>query len=163
MNFDKVWCQKCQKFGHNKFACRSNSKCGRCGDQDHDKETCSKNIKYCTNCDTQDHESVDRRCPTYKKLCTIEEETETNLILTNSPNSYDHKKRLRLLPEEINNHSKSFVKKAGFSNEITMLQNEVSQVTAAVNNINKNLNINQESLLNNIPQLIKSSFDDLQT
>jgi hypothetical protein len=158
-----VQCHKCYKYGHNKFSCTTSHLCGKCNQSNHTSEKCTKYETFCVNCNLEDHESTDRRCPFYKNICRIEEEKERNLILSNSPKSYETLKRIQ--PETgTNKHSSdmNFSKVASFSNEYSQLKTQLNHVTSAINNINENISKNQENLLINMTNLIKSSFTQLK-
>ena len=62
-------CFRCQRFGHTKTNCRGKVVCGRCGEQDHEADSCSAEVLHCANCGTDQtpHSAFDRRCPVYEK------------------------------------------------------------------------------------------------
>jgi hypothetical protein len=64
-------CFKCLQFGHTKLRCKDEEeKCGNCGETAHlngeGVEKCL-NKKFCVNCKTSEHNSVDKSCPLFKQ------------------------------------------------------------------------------------------------
>jgi len=66
---DPVRCLKCQGYNHFAKECIAKSDtCGHCGDQGHRTSNCTNTTKVrCISCNTDDHPSYFRECPTFLK------------------------------------------------------------------------------------------------
>jgi hypothetical protein len=63
-------CAKCQHFGHIAKECIAhNDTCANCGNNHQTTDCTTKDKQYCTACETTDHSSRDRDCPTFIKRC----------------------------------------------------------------------------------------------
>ena len=63
-------CAKCQFYGHIARECISNGDtCANCGNNHRTSDCTTKDKKYCKTCETEDHTSWDRECPTLLKKC----------------------------------------------------------------------------------------------
>ena len=84
-------CSKCQKLGHKKALCKSQSSiCPRCGQTAHDANNSENNIKlciasvperFCINCKTKGHSSAWKGCPSQK----MEKKVNTEAARTGVP------------------------------------------------------------------------------
>ena len=119
-------------------------------------------INICVNCNSDNHDSMDRRCPIYKDLCRQEEELETNIILSSSPNSYDSKKKLNTTHVK-QTKSTSYLQAAGFSNEFSLLKQELSHVSSTVYNLSQDLKERQDSMLEKMTTIFQKSMAQLKT
>lgn len=60
-------CHGCQRYGHTAERCRNKVACGKCGGE-HRTSDCDQGDKtYCVSCKTDDHTSLDKECPQYKR------------------------------------------------------------------------------------------------
>lgn len=57
-------CFSCQKFGHNKFNCKSKPRCANCGEDDHTNNC--ENASTCINCQL-DHPAYSKDCPAWQQ------------------------------------------------------------------------------------------------
>jgi hypothetical protein len=67
---EPIRCLHCQKLGHERRDCKSESpKCGRCTDM-HETESCPTDrvTARCSNCNGQ-HPTYDRDCPKFREKC----------------------------------------------------------------------------------------------
>jgi hypothetical protein len=70
-------CFKYQRFGHSKQSCRGKLTCARCGEAEHDSESCQK-TPHCVNCKGA-HPSFYRSCPSWQ----TEKEVQTLKYVNN--------------------------------------------------------------------------------
>ena len=70
------------EFDHPKFRCTNNSRCEKCGDTEHLND-CKSSLK-CTNCGSDKHSALDRRCQKYKEIYRNFEKKEVILITNNN-------------------------------------------------------------------------------
>ena len=67
---EPIRCLRCQRFGHERRDCKSDTpNCGRCANP-HETNTCPTDPPSfkCTNC-TGNHPSYDRECPRFREKC----------------------------------------------------------------------------------------------
>jgi len=69
---EPIRCLKCQGWNHIAAECVSNTDiCGTCGMRGHQTSACtSENVTHCVSCDTDDHTSWSRDCPTFVRKCS---------------------------------------------------------------------------------------------
>ena len=65
---DPLRCFRCHRFGHGSAACRSQARCGRCGEPEHGKE-CNA-VEKCPNCNGN-HSAWDRKCSEFLRESEI--------------------------------------------------------------------------------------------
>ena len=61
-----VWCYNCQRFGHIAACCLHTNRCGNCGGEDCQSQTCTKPAA-CTNC-SGNHPASSSACPAFKDI-----------------------------------------------------------------------------------------------
>lgn len=61
-----VQCFKCLRFGHTISQCKGKDRCKNCGQEDC-TNPCIKEVTFCVNCGNNNHISLSRQCPFYKK------------------------------------------------------------------------------------------------
>ncbi|KAG2110129.1 hypothetical protein DEU56DRAFT_706554, partial [Suillus clintonianus] len=67
---EPIRCAKCQYYGHIARECISHGDtCANCGNNHRTSDCPSRNKSYCTSCETDDHASWNRDCPSFKKKC----------------------------------------------------------------------------------------------
>lgn len=64
-------CKRCWRLNHSQHKCRSAAVCSNCHKAHEETDETCKNSKYCINCKTSDHSSVDARCPAILKKQNI--------------------------------------------------------------------------------------------
>jgi len=88
---EPIRCLKCQRFGHERRDCRSDSpRCGKCAEM-HDTDSCSaqRETYKCINCPGS-HPSYDRDCPAFGEKChqTDTRRPENNLAFYPTDHSW---------------------------------------------------------------------------
>ncbi|KZV59437.1 hypothetical protein PENSPDRAFT_541362, partial [Peniophora sp. CONT] len=66
---EPIRCQRCQKYNHIARVCnQTHDTCGICGGK-HRTQNCTGGRPFCVSCNSQDHCSRDRSCPTFRRRC----------------------------------------------------------------------------------------------
>lgn len=68
---EPIRCLKCHGWNHIATECiQTHDKCGTCGEEGHRTSACNnKDATHCVNCDSNDHTSWSRGCPTFLRKC----------------------------------------------------------------------------------------------
>lgn len=67
---EPIRCAKCQHYGHIAKECIKNGDvCANCGNNHRTSDCTTKDKQFCTSCESNEHSSWDRNCPTYSKRC----------------------------------------------------------------------------------------------
>jgi hypothetical protein len=84
-------CMKCQGWNHVASACdKSEDVCGTCGDNNHKTSDCNNpGKKKCISCDTDDHTSWDRNCPTFLRKCEEQNQRNQENVMPFFPSTED--------------------------------------------------------------------------
>ena len=66
-----VQCHKCLRYGHTAKLCKGNQKCKKCTKTYDENHICESDSPYCIHCKSEDHSSISKMCPIYKKQNNI--------------------------------------------------------------------------------------------
>lgn len=66
-----VQCFKCLRYGHTITQCKGSRRCKKCAQEHAEQEQCDTDKFLCVHCNSEEHSSISKECPTYNKQYNI--------------------------------------------------------------------------------------------